>query len=201
MTPQGPFCTVPSSHRTPVSRSYGHEEDPRRILWRSSPENSLLSHFPTLNLKEAGPSCIHAVIAEEKQQVADQGWVQRCRNETQHLPSASVSPKSSSISQARRQLHRSLATGHSQLAGFPRPPPEAERQHLLCPSIHCNPALLRRSHSSDLHKKMRCGGCQEKPLTQPDPCIAIPAIEETGTSPQEMFFPGDQGNAFDKPCL
>lgn len=39
------------------------------------------------------------------------------------------------------------------MAGFPRPPPEAEGQHLLCPSTHYTPALLRRGHSSDLHKK------------------------------------------------
>lgn len=110
MSPRGSFCTVPSSHQTPITLSYGQEEDPRH----HHPEDSLLLfYFPTRNLKRAGPSCIQAVITEEKQQVADRGWVQRCGNETQHLPSASVSPKCFSISQARTQPHRSLATGCS----------------------------------------------------------------------------------------
>lgn len=103
MSPRGSFCIVPSSHRTPISLSYGQEEDPRHRHAQPGPEDSLLFSFPTQNLKRAGPSCIQAVTAEEKQQVADRGWVQKCgnENETQHLPFASVSPKCFSISPAR----------------------------------------------------------------------------------------------------
>lgn len=88
-----PTTSLPhGSHLALISLSYDYEED-------SSPEDSLLSHFPAVNPTGASPSSIRAVTAEEKQRTPDQRWVQRCRNEAQHLSFALVSPKVSSSCQ------------------------------------------------------------------------------------------------------
>lgn len=111
MTPQGPLCTVCIGHSSPFPT----------VMERIPPEDLLLSHFPALNPKEAGPSCIQAVTAEWKQRVPGQDWVQRCRKEALCLGFSQ-----GLLLQAITQLHRSLAVRHQQLAEFPPLPPEAE---------------------------------------------------------------------------
>lgn len=110
-------------HLILISFSYGHEEDSSRgffVLPLSSSEPQGARTIPYLGsyyrIEMKGPG---------------QGWVQRCRNEAQHLPFAQVSPKVSSILQVRTQLHRSLATRHYQLAGCPLLPPK-QKASIFC---------------------------------------------------------------------